>query len=689
MPIRSIRIQAMPALRHILIITLLLVATVCPTTASQMKDEEFEDAYDTAWHHYNTGEVEKALELFLEMQKRYPGDSKLYLTLGTVYLELGDYERAKDELRNALLSDPPKDVKIWANIRLGMILLKDGALEAAERHFKSAVIKGTDSKALFEIARGLHRVNIQHFLEGRYKSGRYLIHYFPFGAIKKDDLKWLVSRLKGSYQLCNDVLKVKGDFPIEVYVYPNVQSFINFFGEGAPTVYPEYNEIHEIIDKDYDYLEALCPLMLYWLQVELNRHGTNDFIYQAVPHLIRGEILGIDLQTYVYALIERDYFVDLKVLRHQSFYPMVDRGISGPEAASFIAFLMSEYDTVDISLFLTQPNLEALYGMDVITAQREWLAWIEEGQRLDEWVEDEIGSVLSYVKKFELAAYIPEEVMEWFKRGLELVGEGYVKEGEKEIKRVVEAYPNFGLAYYALGRLEFDRGDYDKSREYFERALEALTPYGRSWGWTHYNLGHICEVDEDYTNAMMHYERALESDVPNEVRIVGSEKISTLAKVADIAPAPGAESEPDDLRDAVDLFSFIDLGLLNDRMEDMRPYFATELNEASYTQFASAYEEMMAPFSTPIVMHQVAGVESIGDFVRVKVILKLEVPESEHSGITQFEEYLKLRRGKLRYFLLLRTEIGLKIVEFVDAPSLAGRAKVLEEGGEVIPFEGG
>ena len=67
--------------------------------------------------------------------------------------------------------------------------------------------------------------------------------------------------------------------------------------------------------------------------------------------------------------------------------------------------------------------------------------------------------------------------------------------------------------------------------------------------------------------------------------------------------------------------------------------------------------------------------------------MKLEVPESEHGTIREFDEYLKLRRGIIRYFLLLNTEDGLKIVEFADAPSLAGRAKVLEEGGTVIPLE--
>ena len=73
--------------------------------------------------------------------------------------------------------------------------------------------------------------------------------------------------------------------------------------------------------------------------------------------------------------------------------------------------------------------------------------------------------------------------------------------------------------------------------------------------------------------------------------------------------------------------------------------------------------------------------------MRAKIILKLEVPESEQGSISGFEDYLKLRRGIKRYFLLLKSDVGLKIVDFVDAPSIAGRARVLEEGGEVIPFQ--
>ena len=140
-------------------------------------------------------------------------------------------------------------------------------------------------------------------------------------------------------------------------------------------------------------------------------------------------------------------------------------------------------------------------------------------------------------------------------------------------------------------------------------------------------------------------------------------------------------------RSQEDLFSVIDIALINERINDLEPYFATELNDAAFNMFAADYHDMVSPYSAPITMHQVSAIETLGDFVKAKVIIKLEVPEAEQPSISEFEEYLKLRRGINRYFLMLRDDDGLKIVDFVDAPPLAGKARVLEEGGMIVPLE--
>lgn len=674
-------------LRYIPLFILISLVAFSSPVAAQFEDDDFEGDYDLAWDCYNAGNIDKAIEMFRDMQKRYPGNSRLYLTLGTIYLDLGDYDAAGDELRNALLHDPRKDVAAWANVRLGHTLLKKGALDAAERHYNSSMIKGADPDAFIEAAYGLHRVKIQRFLEGRFFSGRYIVHYFPYGGIDERDLKWLVSRLEDTYRLCNGVLQVKGDVKVDVYLYPNAQSFVNLFFEGTDTVYPKYGEIHEIIDRDYDYIEPMCELLLYWLQTEMNRHGSMGYISDALPHLVRGRFAGIDLADYVTVLIEKDYFVDLKILRHPSFYPLIDRNIRGPEVASFLSYLRGEHPDVDIRQYLTQPNLEALYGLDSLTAQKEWLEWVGEKTAGSELDREDIESVLYYVHRFDLVKIVPEAAEEAFKTGLELIDEGHEREGEKKIREALEIFPDFGLAIYALARLEFKQDNFKKSKAYFEQSLEHLTKGGTSWGWAHYMLGHLAEIEEDYVNAIMHYERALEADVPIEIRTVGVEKLNVLSKIIEMAPAPGAEYDAVDLHDTVGLFSIIDLALLNDGINDLQPHFAIELNVAAFNQFTGAYATMVAPYTTPIVMHQVSSVESMGDFVKAKVIIKLEVPESEQRFITEFEEYLRRRRGVIRYYLLLRRDDGLKIVDFVDAPPLAGRARVLEEGGRIIPFE--
>ena len=674
-------------LRYILLFILVSFIAFAFPLAAQIDDDDFEQEYDLAWDYYNLDHIESALNVFRDMQKRYPGNSRLYLTLGTIYLDLGDYESARDELRNVLLHDPTKEEAVWANVRLGHTLLKDGAVDAAERHYRAAIVDDVDPDALMETAYGLHRVKVQKFLTGRYFSGRYLVHWFPYGDVHEEDIEWLVSRLDDAYSLCNEILQVRTDVQVEVYLYPNEQSFVNLFHEGADTVYPVYGEIHEIIDRDYDYFEPICKVLLHQLQMEMNRHGSSGYIGDALPHMVRGNFGGIDLEAYVAALIEKEYFVDLKILRHQSFFPLVDKYIRGPQVASFLSFLRIEFPMVDIRQYITQPNLEALYKLDSITAQKRWLRWVEIEAAESEVSVEEIESLLYYVNKFDLVQIVPEAAEEAFKNGLQLINAGKEMEGEKLIKEALEIFPDFGLAKYALGRLEFKQDNFEKSKKYFSESIEYLTKGGTSWGWAHYMLGHIAEIEENYVVAIMHYERSLEGDVPLEVSIVAREKLEILAKIIEIAPVPGGEFERDDMRDAVDLFSVIDIALLNDRINDLEPYFATELNAASFNLFAADYHDMVSSYSTPITMHQVSAIETVGDFVKAKVIIKLEVPEAEQPSISEFEEYLKLRRGINRYFLMLRDDDGLKIVDFVDAPPLAGKARVLEEGGMIVPLE--
>ncbi len=686
----GIVISASRRIKILFIVALFILTAMAPAFAA---DEDFDADYEMAWHNYNTGLIDEAVDMFKSMQKKYPGNSKLDLTLGTIYLELGDYGKAGDELRNALLHDPDAATSIWANIRLGHVLLKDGALDAAERNYRAGMSIAMTSvsgepDALLEAAYGLQRVKVQRFLEGRYKSGRYLVHYFPFSDTSEDDLKWLVSRLEDAYRLINGLLQVKTDVRVDVYLYPNPQSFQNLFAKDAPIVYPEYGEIHEIIDKDYDYIEPMSAIALYWLQEETNRHGSGDFISDAIPFVIRGQVGGIDLSSFILALREKGYFVDLKLLRHEHYFPAIDKMVRGPEVASFIQFLRSQFGDIDIRQYLTQPNLEALYGMDVVTAQTMWLKWVE-GKAADAVVDqDQLENIFYYIHKFDLVQIVPGEAEDAFKKGLELIGAGEEAAGIRQIERAIEIVPDFALAHYALGRLDFQRDNFERAGAHFETALESLTKGGTPWGWAHYLLGHIAEVREDYVGAIMHYERALEADVPLEVKVVAAEKLGTLRRVNEIAPSPQGTFEHNDFKDAVNLFSFIDLVLLNDRTDELEPYFATELNGPIAGEFMREYQSMIAPFDRPIVMHQVVAAESLGDFVKVKVILKLEVPEAEQGKITEFEEYLRLRKGITRYFLLLRGNVGLKIVDFIDQPSISGHARVLEESGTIIPVDG-
>ena len=131
------------------------------TKAFALRDRvsELEKLYITA-HYYNaiTGEIDRARETYELWKKTYPRNWTPYNNLAVNYMDIGGYEKAVEEAREALRLEPNHSLP-YAN--LGWAYLFLGRLDEAEAIFQQAVERGLDAAA--GIHQALYRIA---YLEG-------------------------------------------------------------------------------------------------------------------------------------------------------------------------------------------------------------------------------------------------------------------------------------------------------------------------------------------------------------------------------------------------------------------------------------------------------------------------------------------------------------------------------------------
>jgi tetratricopeptide (TPR) repeat protein len=105
-----------------------------------------------------------------------------------------------------------------------------------------------------------------------------------------------------------------------------------------------------------------------------------------------------------------------------------------------------------------------------------------------------LGNALSETGRFDEAFKIAREI----EQGIQSGKEPYAPQLQPRYNQL-------------MGRILFDRGEYDKAKEYFQKALQDTSAYNaRIRVWSYVRLGMICDIRKDRKQAEDYYNRAVE-----------------------------------------------------------------------------------------------------------------------------------------------------------------------------------
>jgi eukaryotic-like serine/threonine-protein kinase len=90
---------------------------------------------EATYYNFTTGELEKAAQTFELWQQTYPRNASAYTDLGAIYTNLGNYEKALNEQREAMRLEP-NSVLTYSNLGLANVNLN--RLDEAEAVYKQA-----------------------------------------------------------------------------------------------------------------------------------------------------------------------------------------------------------------------------------------------------------------------------------------------------------------------------------------------------------------------------------------------------------------------------------------------------------------------------------------------------------------------------------------------------------------------
>jgi eukaryotic-like serine/threonine-protein kinase len=100
---------------------------------------------EATYYNFATGELEKAANTFEQWQQTYPRNSSPYTDLGAIYSNLGYYEKALNEQRDAILREP-NNVLSYSNLGLAYMYLN--RLNEAEAVYKQAEERKLEGEGL-------------------------------------------------------------------------------------------------------------------------------------------------------------------------------------------------------------------------------------------------------------------------------------------------------------------------------------------------------------------------------------------------------------------------------------------------------------------------------------------------------------------------------------------------------------
>lgn len=106
------------------LLTLLIVLSMALGVSAQKSER--------IWKLYRDGKKLKALELAIALQKKFPNDGDLNLSLGELYISKKEYAKAAPFLQKSIHKNNSKWVRAWGIYNIGYCMMVDGEMEKAK-----------------------------------------------------------------------------------------------------------------------------------------------------------------------------------------------------------------------------------------------------------------------------------------------------------------------------------------------------------------------------------------------------------------------------------------------------------------------------------------------------------------------------------------------------------------------------
>jgi len=631
---------------------------------------------DLGWDYYNAGNIDEAFNTFLQTVDEYPDSAIAHLSLGEIYIEMGQVGRGQNELLTSMALDDEHILASRAHYLFAVTLREDDPWEAMQ-HLERAHILGGTTALQFEIAHQMRFCRLMIRLPERMESGDIIIHY-PLYTLLDDEAENILQSAEADQFLAERFCHHEITEPVHIFIYPTDLALWNTIApDSGDEIDPVHRDYHMAYSDHLDFLPVMTSQVIFDMQKYMNRHAGASWIVRNLPYAIRGYIpweryreidslnqssltstIEVSVDDAVRSLVDGVAIVDLVYLTSANAADLVTGPVEWAELGSFIRWLRDTYSVTQFQEILTQPNFSAIVGNDIIELQNIWLeeliatpSLIADPELASAWAEDIPISPL---------AGDPNLPLRTLKEGLSLYLAGDQIHGIWQIRHSLNLDPGMALGYYTLGWIAVTRGDLAEAENQLGTAVKLFeTP--AEIAWCNSLLAPIYLHDQRWELASASLEYIIYWSESGEAGNWATEPYNRVNRILALRPDP-IDRSSDEFNAMRSFFSDWNLAANGEgSLYDMTSELMVLTESESLVGFYSSLKER---FPSIIINHAVQAVGVTGSSMYVEVRVQaafgnqnIEIPSSLQA--------LK-QGGYLMFFQVIPTDDGWEIYDWED-----------------------
>ena len=661
----------------LMILLAVLIFLSVDTTPALSQTMALDEWIDLGWDYYNAGKIDEAFNTFLQAADEYPDSALAHLALGEVYLEMGQAERGRTELLTSMGIDDESETASRAHYLYGTSLREEDPWNALLHLDRAHKLGGTPSLQ-FEIAHQMRFCRLMIMMPKRTESGEVILHY-PDWLLDDDGVTALVDSVQASQFLTERFCHHDISKQIHIFIHPTE---IALWSEIAPdsgdNIDPVHREFHVFYSPDLDFLNIMSAQVIFDLQQKMNRHAGALWVVDSLPSAITGSIswdssagtgettspeaaaiINIGVDDASRSLNDEGAIVDLVYLTTPGLESYVPDSVRWAEMGSFLRWLRNSYSVEQFQELITQPNFEAILGVEITELQGMWLEKLNESPSLladpalaAEWAKNAPVSPL---------AGQPNLPLDTLKEGLSLYLGGDRVQGLWQIRHALELDPGLALGYYSLGWIAVTHGDFTDAENQLGMAVKLFETPGEI-AWCHSLLAPIYLHDHrwDLARASLEY-IANWAELP-EAREWATESLTRVIHLIALKPIPVDRSSGD--FDRMRNF-FIEWNMSANSDTGVAELISGLMAPERVELLIEFYRSLHGDYPGIIINHAVQTVGVTGSSYYIEVNVQAASTDADFELPPNLESLTG--GGYIMFFQVVPDEDGLKVYDWEDA----------------------